>query len=105
MKILLTLHIDRIGSSVLSSYTTVTFQPLSSLAPINKLSSHKCSRTVYPWDNMPWTISPQQLIQLQFQLWKHYFHQFNIYLARIPCIHPASISVKETFSGYITFGH
>ena len=43
----------------------------------------------------PRTISPGQPIQLQLQLRKHYFYQFNIYLARIPCINPASISVKE----------
>ena len=40
---------------------------------------------------LPWTISHRQLIQLWFHLWKkHYFHQFNIFLERIPYINLSS---------------
>jgi len=43
----------------------------------------------------PVTISPEHPSQLRVQLRKHYFHQFNKYLARIPCINSASSWVKE----------
>jgi len=33
--------------------------------------------------------------QSNFHLRRHHFHQLNVYLARIPCINPASFSVKE----------
>jgi len=55
------------------------------------VQSHPSSRTISPR-----TISPKQPIQLRCQLMMHYFHQFNIYLAKIPipCINPSFSSVK-----------
>jgi len=52
---------------------------------------------IYPRTISPWTISSKQpTSQLRFQLRTHYFHQLNVCLTRIPCINPASSSVRES---------
>ena len=56
-----------------------------------------CPDNIFPRTISPGQYPLRQPIQLRLQLRTPYFHQFNIYLARIPCINPA-YSQEEIFA-------